>query len=392
MKKALIIGAGNIGLGFLGHLLWKSGQFSVTFVETRPDRVATLNKEGAYTVVTVSNEGLREEIVGPVNAVAADDETAVTKAVVETDLVLTAVGKSNLASIATHLARGLGERLRRRPRAEMHLIVVACENVYDNTRELEALILAQLPEDRRNAVRDLISFPRCMVDRIVPTTPPEIARKYPLAVAVEDFFQFVIDGKDLKAPFPELEGVEISEDLPAKLEQKLFTLNMLHAIVSYWGHLAGYEFVHEAADDPRIADLARGALAEVRQTLVERHPTITSSDQTAYGAKIMERFRNRHLKDPIVRVAFQPIRKLGGDERLVKPALFTLASGRIPAHLATGIAAALRYRDDADPQSLELANAIRLYGVELTIKKVANLPPGHPLAQLLKADYLLSAL
>lgn len=390
--KALIVGAGNIGLGFLGYLLWKSGEFTITFLENRDDRVKVLNQEHAYTVLTVSNDGFREEVVDSVNAISSAEKDLVINAIVEVDLILTAVGKPNLMHIAPTLAAGLSERLRKRPRAEMHVIVIACENVYDNTKYLEELVLGELPIETRSIVTDLVSFPCCMVDRIVPTTPKEISDKYPLAVAVEDFFQFVVDGTALKAPFPALPGIEISTNLRAKLEQKLFTLNMLHGIVGYWGHLTGYEFVHEAVNDRRIADLAYEALREVGGMIARRHPAIGADEQRLYGKKIIKRFQNQNLRDPIKRVALQPMRKLGGDERLVRPAKYILEDDSIPASIATGIAAALHYRDETDSQSVELSKLIKQYGLELSLQKVAGLPLNHPLTKLLKSDYLFRAL
>ncbi len=390
--KALIVGAGNIGLGFLGHLLWKSGQFSIVFIETREDRVSVLNQEKSYAVVTVSNDGFKEEIVKPVRAILSTNKDSVVDAVVDADLILTAVGKQNLVHIAPYLSLGLVERLRRRPRTEMHVIVIACENVYDNTKYLENLILGHLPEKTRSLITDLVSFPCCMVDRIVPTAPKEIADRYSLAVAVEDFYQFVVDGAALKAPFSALEGVEISNNLSAKLEQKLFTLNMLHGIIGYWGHLAGCEFIHEAISDKRIMDLARGALAEVNEIISKRHSVISICEQNYYGENILRRFQNHNLKDPIKRVALQPIRKLGGDERLVKPAKLIIDDGRIPSNIATGIAAALHYKEENDSQSLELVNLIQQKGVEFTLQSVAGLISEHPLAKLLKADYLFKSL
>ncbi len=390
--NALVIGAGNIGLGFLGYLLWKSGQYSITFLETSLDRVAVLNKERAYTVLTVSNSGLTEEMVCPVKAISSLDRNEIIDAVVDADLILTAVGKQNLVHIALSLGAGLCERIKKRPRAELHLTLIACENVYDNTRYLEKLIFENVPKKYSKIMRDTMSFPCCMVDRIVPLIPKEIAQKYPLVVAVEDFFQFVVDGMALKASFPHIDGIEISSHLSAQLEQKLFTLNMLHGIVGYWGHLVGYEYVHEAMIDKTISALARGALREVGEVIVQRYPSIGIESQLLYGEKIMKRFQNHNLKDHIRRVALQPIRKLGGDERLVKPARLIFDSGRVPAHLATGIAAAFRYQESTDLQSLELAREISAHGIESTLQSVAGLSPKDPLFHLLKADYLLASL
>ncbi|MBI2048854.1 MAG: mannitol-1-phosphate 5-dehydrogenase [Candidatus Liptonbacteria bacterium] len=388
--RALVIGAGNIGLGFLGYLLWKSGLYEITFIEAQPERVKLLNDMREYVVVTVGSAGSREEVIGPVNAISALDSDAVMSAVVDADLVLTAVGKPNLIRVAPLLGEGLVQRLQLRPRSEMHLVVVACENVYDNTRYLEGLILEALPEEQRSSIHNLVSFPSCMVDRIVPSSTRDT--RHPLVVTVEEYFQFVVDGTALKGAFPAVPGIEISTSLPAKLEQKLFTLNMLHGIVGYWGTIAGYQFVHEAIGDSRVVELARGSLREVSQVLCSRHPSIDAASQEKYGETIIDRFRNPHLRDPLLRVTSQPIRKLGVEERLIKPARLALEQDLIPSHLATGIAAAFRYSNGEDAEAVRLSGRIRDEGIDRTIQNVAGLDQAHPLTQLIKADFLLSSL
>ncbi len=388
--NGLIFGAGNIGRGFLGLLLAKAG-YTVTFVDVDQVKVAALNTQREYPVYVVSEGGIAAEVARGVQALQARDTTAIVEAVVNADIVLTAVGKDALAYLAPSLAQGLQERIRRRPRSEAHVIVVACENVQDNTAFLREMVLKQVPVENRIRIDSAISFPNCVVDRIVPNTVPSRDQN-PIAVAVEDYFQLAVDGKALKAPFPNIAGVEVSDNLDATLEQKLCTLNMAHAIVGYYGYLKGYQFVHEAVVDTEIGDLLHGALDEVGVTIASRHQSIGLDAQKSYATKVVKRFRNPFLRDEIVRVARQPQRKLGADDRLVKPAVLTWAQGRIPAFLASGITAALHYDYDGDEQAKSLVGQIRERGIERVLHEVSGLSPESEVARLVKSDFLLRAL
>lgn len=389
--KAVLFGAGNIGRGFLGFLLAKAG-FGITFVDIDRAKISLINQQKEYPVFVVSAAGVQEQIVRGINAVSYVDAESITQAIVEADVILTAVGKEPLAAVAVCLARGLVERIRRRPRSEVHIVVVACENVQDNTSYLRQLVLARVPDDCKERVGGLISFPNCVVDRIVPNTLPASSKGDPLAVAVEEYFQLAIDNAGLKAPFPDIAGVDISKNLDATLEQKLFTLNMAHAIVGYYGYLKGYQFVHEAVDDNDIEQLLDGALQEVASAIVARHPDISMDAQQEYAKKVVGRFRNPYLRDEIVRIARQPKRKLGPQDRLVHPASLVWEQGKVPAYLASGIAAALHFDYAGDSQAQQLVHEIREKGIEVVLQEISGLPPRSELARLVKADFLLRAL
>ena len=65
---------------------------------------------------------------------------------------------------------------------------------------------------------------------------------------------------------------------------------------------------------------------------------------------------------------------------------------RIPAYIATGVAAALHYNYQNDAQALELVGLIREQGVERVLEEVSGLSKGNPLSSLVKADYLFKAI
>ena len=49
MKQAIMIGAGNIGRGFIGALLEKSG-YHVTFADVAENLITAINERKSYTV------------------------------------------------------------------------------------------------------------------------------------------------------------------------------------------------------------------------------------------------------------------------------------------------------------------------------------------------------
>ena len=104
-----------------------------------------------------------------------------------------------------------------------------------------------------------------------------------------------MDAKALPVPFPVLTGVESVQNLDALLEQKLFTLNMAHAIVGYYGWLAGHRYVHEAVTDKHIRLLLDGAFDEVGKLLCDRHASLKQEEQRLYAETVARRFSNSRL-------------------------------------------------------------------------------------------------
>lgn len=389
--EALVFGAGNIGRGFLGALLSGSG-FATTFVDVDVEKVGLLNNERCYPVFIASASGFREEMVRNVRAVALQDTEAVIRAITSADVILTAVGKRALEHVAPLLAQGLVSRKVHRPASDLHVVVVACENVQDNTTYLKDLIFAHLDSAEVASLQNDISFPNCVVDRIVPNIVPQNVSSSPLSVVVEEYYQLAIDISALRGALPTIQGVELSVNLDATLEQKLFTLNMAHAIVGYFGYLSGYQFVHEAMQDGRITELLAGAIAEVSHLLTLRHPGISSTAQNQYAQKIIHRFQNPFLRDEVTRVARQPLRKLGPDDRLVRPAALACMSGHTPAFLSSGITAALHFDFSRDTEAEQLVVQLREYGIDQVLKNVSGIVPTSPLGRLVKSNYLLRSL
>lgn len=99
------------------------------------------------------------------------------------------------------------------------------------------------------------------------------------------------------------------------------------------------------------------------------------------------RFGNPLLKDAITRVARDPIRKLGRDDRIIGAAELCRSQGVAPDHIATICAAALCYECPDDPHAVRLQTMIRQTGVEETLRQVSGIDPASDFGQQVIAQY-----
>ena len=388
--EVLQIGGGNIGRALIGQIMHEAGM-RVVFADVNEDLVQSFNDEQGYPVNVVSIEGARQVYVDGVSAISSRDTQAMVDHIVSADLVTTAVGVGVLHKVAPTLALGLMARLKQRPKEELHMTMIACENIEHNTETLRDYVLATLPDDEwRAKILQTVSFPNCAVDRIVPNI--QHADGHPLTTTTEDYFQLAVDETALLSDMPPIGGIELTQDLDAVLAQKLFTLNGAHAAVAYWAHLKGYETISQAMDDPDISALVDGLLLEVGVAVEESYPSVSKQNQQAFAAKIIRRFKNPYLQDDPKRVGRNPKRKLGSGDRLVRPALLALRAGEIPSFLSTAIVGALRFEEDSDVQAVELRADIRVQGIEAATAAVTGLSRQHPLVKQAVASYRITEL
>lgn len=362
--KALHFGAGNIGRGFIGKLLADAG-VEVTFADVNQTVLDLLNSRKSYSVQVVGEQE-RVERVNNVSAVNSGSEAAAAL-IAEADLVTTAVGPQILAKIAGTIAKGLV--LRHQQGNVQPLNIIACENMVRGTSQLKQHVFAALPQDEQAWVEQHVGFVDSAVDRIVP--PADSSD--PLEVTVETFSEWIVDQTQFKGQPPAIAGMELTDNLMAFVERKLFTLNTGHAITAYLGQRAGLQTIRDAILDPAIRRVVKGAMEESGAVLIKRYG-FDADKHAAYINKILGRFENPYLHDDVERVGRQRLRKLSAGDRLIKPLLGTLEYGLPHANLIQGIAAAMSYRSEQDPQAQELAELLNTLGPKAALAQISGLP------------------
>src|SRR5512138_720138 len=92
--KAVVVGPGRIGCGFIGQLLRASGA-EVVFVG-RDGVAANLARNRGYRVRLTDRSGVRDVEVEGVRAVPSSDAAAAAREIASADLVAVSVGPGNL--------------------------------------------------------------------------------------------------------------------------------------------------------------------------------------------------------------------------------------------------------------------------------------------------------
>jgi fructuronate reductase len=264
-----------------------------------------------YSVVTLSPEGASTKVVsaqcGGVHA-ASDPATVVNllsdPAIRIVTLTLTEKAYTTRSEMMRLLVSGL------RARGGAPITLLSCDNLPSNGLALARVVMELAPE------LSSVTFPSCMVDRIVPATTQSILDKARQDLGVEDlaavvaepFSQWVIED-DFAAGRPEWEagGVQFTRDVAPWEHLKLRALNGVHSALAYLGALAGCELIAEALRLPGMREMLRHYVAEeVSRSFVPPDGV----DVMAYADTVFERFANAGLGHRTLQVAMDGTQKL----------------------------------------------------------------------------------
>lgn len=242
------------------------------------------------------------------------------------------------------LARGLTARAR----SGDPFAVLPCDNVTSAGQTARRMVTEFLEhsgadDDVLAYVREQVSFPDAMVDRIVPATTAGTAEQVAELLGVRDrapvraeqFSMWVIED-DFPAGRPAWDrgGAVMSAEVEKYEQVKLRILNGPHSLIAYLGALDGRPTIP--------ASYEQDVIAEATDTLIreEMLPTIdlpTGFDVDGYIADLQHRWRNHALGHRTRQVGSDGSMRL--PQRLPLPALFHLRQGRTPALLALTVAA-----------------------------------------------------
>jgi mannitol-1-phosphate 5-dehydrogenase len=361
--RAVVIGTGKIGCGYLAPLFAQAG-WDVVLAGRSETVVERIGRAGDYTVRITGGGGRIGVNVRAVLIGSQDFERAVAGA----DVIATAVGAGSPASLGAPLARALAARGAGRP-----VDVWAVENA-DVAPILEAAVRAAAASE--GLALPPVGFAGAIAYAAVTQGDWRTSRR-PEFVG-DSARWLLVDGDRLRCPLSSLPRVGATDRYHEHLVAKRFVFGAGHVLCAYLGARRGHLHIHDAANDPLIRPLVAGALAASRAALLA-----TGGQSTGSVEWVMRRYANAELGDLVRRVGRDPIRKLSPAGPLVGPArLATRVTGRVPRGFAAGIAGALAYRDADDPQSCLLSNMLDGDGgVQAVLADVCGLDPSEPLAR-----------
>ncbi len=379
-RKAVQFGAGNIGRGFLGQLYFETG-YTTTFVDVVDPVVEGLNTRHEYPLRIVEEES-ETRTIGSASAIHASDADAVATALAEADLASTAVGVPVLDKIAPLIAAGVARRFQDLDAPPLNFII--CENLIGAGPFLREEVRKHLDPALHGALDERVGFVEASIGRMVPIMTEKEKAEDPLLVCVEAYCELPVDKAGFKGPIPPLKNMKPRDNFGAYVERKLFVHNMSHAVTGYLGYLRGHEYIWQAVTDPKVRVEVDAALSETCAGLVAKHG-LDAAGLKAHGDDLLQRYQNKALGDQVARIAKDPVRKLGSNDRLIGSGLMCLEQGIEPKHVAFASAAAIRYDHPEDGAAQTVQEIFRARGAMGVLTEVCRLETDGPLAQLILA-------
>jgi mannitol 2-dehydrogenase len=282
-----------------------------------PMRDVLRDQDGLYTLILENPDGSRDaRVIGSIidYRYAPDDPEAALEvlATASTRIISLTITEGGYRDTDGPAFVLIAEALaRRRDRGIAAPTIVSCDNIEGNGEVARRAILSHA-ERRDPGLAEWIAehtrFPNSMVDRITPSTTLEMAAavrrdfgvddRWP--VVAEPFTAWVLED-DFSDGRPPLEqaGVLLVDNVVPYESMKLRLLNAGHQCLCYFAHLCGFEFVHDAARDPLLAEFL---LAYFDFEAIPTLAPVPGIDLYDYSRTLIERFANPGVRDTVARL------------------------------------------------------------------------------------------
>lgn len=373
MDSILVVGAGKEGKGFIGET-FSTDSWKVSFLD-KDIRVIDALREGSYTVTVHQENGDFTRIIRDYDAYLTDEQYSCMEAVVNSDVIALALYPEDIPEAADYLGKGLS---RRADLNGKNLTIICCTNKNHLMPGIEDSFLKALASDEaRKWFKEHVALRDAIVRR---STSAETTYALELHSSVANT---LLIQKPVFADFSKVHWIELCDHIEQLKDIKLYTINGPHATCAYAGYLKGYKTINEASADPEIAQLMHDVLAEAVPGLSREFDV---PEKEIWDFCTLAQPKN-DIVDQIYRVALDPIRKLGPNDRLTGNALFCLKHGIDPQALIQSIANGLAYDELRDEKAMEIQGYIRELGIEKAAARVCGLPENHELIQRVAEAY-----
>ena len=331
-SKAVIVGAGALGLGFLAERL--AGDYAIHLSDTssKEPMLRLLEAEQGFMVNVCGLERVdRRRVSGSFTVSLSDTpdgRRALDRALQESDIVLTATGKRFLPAVVSSIRPALNARSR-----EVWLLF--CENGL------------HLAETYAPGFERIVVLADTIMSRMSRFADPEeggFDRMWPereSRLVVEEHSFLPLDAGQCggKGRFSPSFSLVSHEEFTLRQDMKFYIHNGMHAFVAYRAFLLGVRRFPEAPAAVR-REARETMLTEVIPAILANHPAAHQEEVERYGFDVLSRIFNPFFNDSIERGVRGVEEKLDPGERLLGGSEYIRRTGIEPRGFEGTIAAA----------------------------------------------------
>lgn len=326
MKKAVVIGAGQTGRGYVARFLFQR-DYEITFIDKNEELVRMLDKDKAFCIHFYKRD--RTPIYIHNFKAYTTYSSEATQAMKEADFIFTSTGEQNLGDVANQVKDAMKGKTKK-------TVFLTAENGINPARVL-----------RNHLIDAGIDSEYTVTQTAVFTSTVSIHDTRLDTLSMNESY-FPYDADELDAL--DFEGALPVHNFEKFFKRKIYTYNCLAGLISYCGYIKGYEVYGDAACDPDVDETMMRLMEELNPALQD-YFQITKEDQEAFTERALAKFRDQSILDYNIKNGRAPMRKLGPTERIMSPMQILLDHDKDPRILEFVAAAALVYWEELQGKS-----------------------------------------
>ena len=346
----LAIGAGAIGKAISGYIFSSLG-FETYLADVSKAVVDDINRRKGYNL----NSTFIKNVSG---LLIDDDKTA--EIAMKCDYICTSIGTFGLTLLIPKLIEWIEKRI---TMSDKPLYILLFENDSECDQLIETGILNGL-----GYLPNWLTIVRTSIERM---SKINIVDNDKFDVISENFIPVIASKEKLikSSIFKYNKYFDFVDNVNAYYYRKLYTNNLGHAVIAYIGLQRGYETITIAMSDQFIYNILEGALKESCAMLIKKFAFL-QNEIDIHIEELLMRYTNEDLNDSLYRLARDPIRKLGRNERIIGTICECYNFDIEPKNIITTFFYALKYQNNDDPSSKQLKDILDSDGLNGVLQKI----------------------